>query len=411
MQILATSDLRALFFSKARRNQIQISAFGRHAEHCLPQFSVSSTTTANATPHSTHIAQIVRGPSKMAMASQEQTIEALMKRIKALEESLNATTGPNGALTPSSAPTQALVNTSTAVSRYSPSQANEPDEQLVSANAFRFLDLPDAVRNRIYRIAVRQFSAVQTLAYLRLPPLCAVSKQIRLEVMPVFFATTTFKIYTVGDFAYRMEGGHGDEEKSGVLHLSARAEDILANAGNAVFIHHTIIRVCNCDAKFIEVILAALRPSSTGYELGQIIKKHFPKMYLHYRKETRKSLIDEMLTVSVDFLFEGNRVVWSRTLEDRHPDKRYLDSTQDNEVDSPIRDMVVMAIQQGKRAGFKGFTIADLQALLKRLRYEHLQPKRTLDLLQPPDSDEEEYFGPPLGEDEQGLRQLLKLPR
>lgn len=348
----------------------------------------------------------------MAMTSQEQTIEALMKRIKALEETISATTGTHGALTPNSAPTQALVNTSTVVSTNSPSQANEPDEQSESAKGFRFLDLPDVVRNRIYRIAVRQFRAVQTLAYLRLPPLCAVSKQIRLEVLPVFFATTTFTIYTVGDFAYRGDDGHGIErEKSGHLHLSARAEDILAEAGHAVYLHHVIIRICNCDAKFIDVILTALRPSSTTHELGQIIKKHFPKMYLHFQQESRESLVDKMLTISVGFLFIGNRVVRGKKLEDRHPFNRYITSTEDNEVNWPVDDMVRDAIQKGKRAGFKGFTIADLQALLKRLRYEHLQPKRTLDLLQPPDSDEEEYFGPSLGEGEQALRQAFRLPR
>lgn len=250
-----------------------------------------------------------------------------------------------------------------------PREANEP----TPTQAFRFLDLPDAVRNRIYQLSVCQFSTVQTLAHVRLPPICAVSKQVREEALPIFFATTTFEIYTVGDFANRDQHGCGDEEKSGGLHLSARAEELLAMTANAIHIRHVVLRICNCDAKFIQVILEAVRPDSTFYEIGKVIKQCFPRMYLHFKKETRASLIDKMLTVSVDVSFDGETVKWSSVKEDRHPDRRFINSTDACDVDEPVREMGQEAIERGTSAGSQGFTIADLQTIMDKLRYEDLR--------------------------------------
>lgn len=254
--------------------------------------------------------------------------------------------------------------------------ATVPEEGTESTpiRVFRFLDLPDVVRTQIYRLAVRQFSTVQTLAHVRLPPICAVSKQVREEALPVFFATTTFEIYTVGDFAFRDDDAYVSHfEKSGDLHLSPRALDLLAMAGNATHLRHLVFRICNCDNKFIRVILAAIRPKCTFLEIGQVIKKHFPRMYLHFRKETRESLIDKMLTVSVDIRFDGRTVEWSSLEEDRYPDRRRIHSTETWEVDQPIREMAEEAVERGTSTGFQGFTIADIQAIMNKLRYEDLQ--------------------------------------
>lgn len=251
-----------------------------------------------------------------------------------------------------------------------PREGNDP----APTQAFRFLDLPDVVRNQIYRLAVCQFSTAQTLAHVRLPSICAVSKQLREEALPVFFASTTFEIYTVGDFANRDDYGYdNNEEKSGELHLSARAEELLAMTANAIHIRHVVFRICNCDAKFIQVILEAIRPDYTFYEIGKVIKQCFPRMYLHFKKETRASLVDKMLTVSVDVNFDGDTVKWSSVREDRHPDRRFINSTDAWNVDEPVREMGQEAIERGSSAGSQGFTIADLQAIMNKLRYDHLQ--------------------------------------
>ncbi|KXT08398.1 hypothetical protein AC579_7310 [Pseudocercospora musae] len=127
-------------------------------------------------------------------------------------------------------------------------------EIAAKSKSFCFIDLPAELRNRVYAFAFqneKRFGEQRSLALLATPAVTRVSKQIRQETLPLFFATTSFRLDVASYLAPNPGGrtGHYTSraryQNSGKLHIKQEVKKAIRCAGDKALIRNIEFYVCN----------------------------------------------------------------------------------------------------------------------------------------------------------------------
>ena len=106
------------------------------------------------------------------------------------------------------------------------------------------MDLPAEIRNNIYRIAAKADTPLR-LRHMAPPAICCVSKQLRLESLPIFFDVNTFVVTVRAPYSRSMRGFIAPEDRrykrTGTLQLCRRDLKLIRACGKST------VRIKNQD--------------------------------------------------------------------------------------------------------------------------------------------------------------------
>ncbi|EME82665.1 uncharacterized protein MYCFIDRAFT_196169 [Pseudocercospora fijiensis CIRAD86] len=217
-------------------------------------------------------------------------------------------------------------------------------EIAAKSKSFRFLDLPPELRNRVYAFAfqnMKNFGKRQNLALVALPTITRVSRQIRQETLPLFFATTHFRLVVASDFNNRFDPDAEykstiEIQNAGTTHIKQKVKKTLRLAGNKALIRN--INLVVCDAR-------DWRRSGQG----QGNWGGYDGLFTAFSAEIR--------------LGQGNLVVnMSRGMGAR--DWAELSDT----IDDVMADTKAAIENVAGKENFQGFSLRDLEQIVKTLR-------------------------------------------
>lgn len=210
--------------------------------------------------------------------------------------------------------------------------------QLDKATPFRLLDLPAEIRNKIYKYAVCDEDVYRKPGDICSPTLALVSKQMHMEVVPVFLAGNLFRITiksnyddasrldTIGPITAKTKVSaevrdlKARAKMSGKLQLTPTAKRLLSSLRSSAVFQNIIIRV-------EQALVGKRRPSLF----------HF---HIRTSKTSAGSLLVEKLHVKRNPKFDAFEQAIEAIMEE-------------------VKD----------RAGIKGLTVQDLSIVAKALRY------------------------------------------
>lgn len=230
-----------------------------------------------------------------------------------------------------------------------------------SHQPFRFLDLPAEVRNSIYELSIQ--GPHQYLAHVRLPSLAQVSRQVRDEVLPIFFSTTTFNVIVGCNFddwqtrfkRPRTEAPTDSTAGSDALHTSRRVDRILASAGDAVILRHVVFQAVKDGSRLspLNNYVAGHFRSPRGYQGGLWLLEDclLVTIELHQSREA-----------GLEFVMSAGSDVFVARLQEAFP---------------AVQPVKIKAFKIASRERSKGFKLGDLREITKafHLTTSHTPPR------------------------------------
>lgn len=227
-----------------------------------------------------------------------------------------------------------------------PTTAPSASSSASSRPAFRFLDLPPEIRNRIYTYVILESTGAVALnlANFKEPAITAVSHQVRNESLPVMFAECTFNILVGSNLrkhsavrrSIRLRGHKNDTARAGTLGVKREVmKFIKGSKGTAVF-RHVTFKVCDV---------------SDLHATQSHIHVKYPEVYVvgtlslgYTSKQLEIATSTGAICASV-FAFEA---------VDR---------------DAAIHEAATVARELSERDGFMGFSVHDLDKVAKGFRF------------------------------------------
>ncbi|KXT03016.1 hypothetical protein AC578_683 [Pseudocercospora eumusae] len=215
-------------------------------------------------------------------------------------------------------------------------------EAAAMSKSFRLMGLPPELRNRIYAFAFqneKKFGKRRSLALVATPNITRVSKKVREETLPLFFATTSFRLSLASDFynRYRPDAEYKSKreiQRSGTLHIKQEVKKTLGFAGNKILIGNIDFVVCNA---------ADWRSYDRDWGMQSDIAVFSARVRLD----------------------QGNVVVGMSYGEAANNRPELSDA-----IDEVMDDMKAVIEKFSGRKNFQGFSMRDLEQIVKTLRHQ-----------------------------------------
>ncbi|KAK5121301.1 hypothetical protein LTR85_005467 [Meristemomyces frigidus] len=228
---------------------------------------------------------------------------------------------------------------STSSTKETPAQASPSSTPAPAASAFRFLDLPAEIRNRIYFYAVLGPNSVTiyNLANFDEPALTAVSHQVYNEVLPVMFAECNFEISVGSDLLQR-----GKARRAGRA-APRRRKGVQSKAGT-LGVKRSIMRFIR-ESK----AAAVFRHIKFDIYAVQDVQRHYrmSTLSLDYASQELKSSVSSRMIFAQYGQYDFNVV----------------------DMNAAAADASAVARALAERTGFIGFGIKDLDKIAKGFRF------------------------------------------
>ncbi|KAF7197818.1 hypothetical protein HII31_00907 [Pseudocercospora fuligena] len=215
-------------------------------------------------------------------------------------------------------------------------------EIAAKSKAFRFMDLPAELRNRIYAFTFqneKNFGEQRSLALLATPAITRVSKQIRQETLPLFFATTSFRLdvcsYFTPNHDVRLRWPYTSAAQisnSGTLHIKQEVKKAIRYAGDKALIRNIEFYVCHARDWRASDRMRGINPS-------------FVVFTAKIKVERGNLMVDVGL---------------SSDLRDR--------SGVSDSITAVMGDMKATIEKASNKEDFEGFSLRDLEQIVKTLR-------------------------------------------
>lgn len=219
--------------------------------------------------------------------------------------------------------------------------------------AFRLLDLPAELRNRVYRDYIQDFIAntvgVTRLTYTVLPDLCDVSRQFLKEVRPLWFSETSFSVCVEANVWAQINSPtslykHQYSCDSGVLVMSTRSQTILSNARDDALMREVRF-VISEDHTMMDLWTAESRlPHSRN-----------PQSWPSHRNTIMTLSLKARMGFQLQYTLERGTDYYSYGRR---------------EADTAVNAARFRAIAISRRDNFKGFNMRDLQSIAAALRID-----------------------------------------
>lgn len=215
-------------------------------------------------------------------------------------------------------------------------------ETAAKSKSFRLMDLPPELRNRIYSFAFqneKKFGKRRTLALVAIPNVTRICKQIRQETLPLYFATTSFRLSVASDFNNRYEPdavykSKAEIQNAGTLHIKKEVKQALRFAGKQALVRNIDIIVCNArDWR--------LSDRSGGY-------------------------YEEFAAFSAKIRLEQGNLVVTMSRGKSFSDQPKLSDT----IAAVMVEMKAAIEKASGKEDFQGFSLRDLEQIVKTLRHQ-----------------------------------------
>lgn len=211
--------------------------------------------------------------------------------------------------------------------------------------AFRFLDLPPEIRNRIYSYVILGPTGTLTLnlANFKEPAITAVSHQVRNESLPVMFAECNFNIVVGSNLrkrsalrrSIRLRGHKSDTARAGTLGVKRDVMKFIKRSKTTAVFRHVNFKVCEVgDLHSTQFHVQANHQEI--YVVGELVLEYTSKQV-------------EIVTPAIAF------DPW-----------RFMFEAVDRDV--AVEEAATVARELSERDGFMGFSVQDLDRIGKGFR-------------------------------------------
>lgn len=225
---------------------------------------------------------------------------------------------------------------------------------------FHLLELPGELRNRVYAYMLQNeedFAEQHNLAYVSLPATARISKQVRQEILPIFFANSSFVLNVAANLADRSRaqaglrplGTQAKVQACGVLHIKQPARRSLRSAGRGALFRNVTLKACDGNSWTMDVrrkdgIRNWLRVFS---------------LRLRVERGNLKVTIERGMAYQDPYTFRGTT------------ETRIVASA----VEEVMYEAITMANDIAAKDSFQGFTLGNLEAIARNLRFEFQFPE------------------------------------
>ncbi|KAF2169251.1 hypothetical protein M409DRAFT_20474 [Zasmidium cellare ATCC 36951] len=219
---------------------------------------------------------------------------------------------------------------------------------MAATSAFRLMDLPPEIRNRIFSYALPgkgNNTLNRNVANFRFPALSRVSREVRRQTLPIFFAEFDF-VFNVGTNVTSLSDDNQEvachETKlAGTLGFLPQVQRFITDAGQA--------------AVFRKVTVYVQKASFTEYT--------------RYTPDQTRCFT--LFRLTLDVKYGHVRIEVLEGTEHPRNIKRKLEEGELEAVDKMIESVAARLAEIESRKDFKGLTLKDLRQIAKGFRVEN----------------------------------------